>query len=63
MKFWDLHFKKDVEKLVRRGLTKMIKGMEDKLDKESLRKLDIFSLDKRRLGWGGMIAIFKYLKQ
>ena len=39
----------------------MIKGLKKLFLEERLRKLDLFSLEKRRL-WGDLIESFQYLK-
>jgi len=39
----------------------MIKGLKKLFLEERLRKLDLFSLEKRRL-WGDLIETFQYLK-
>ncbi len=63
VQFWSPHHAKDMAKLeaVQRRATKMIPSLRKKSYEERLARLDLFSLEKRRLR-GKLIECFKILK-
>jgi len=63
IQLWSPQHRKDVDLLewVQRKATKMIQGLEHLSDKDRLRELGLFNLEKRRLQ-GHLIAAFQYVK-
>ena len=61
--FWAPHYKNGFEalKLIQRWAIKLMKGLEHKHYEKQLRKLRLFSLEKRRLK-GDLITLYAYLK-
>ena len=61
--FWSPYYRKDIESLeaVQRRMTKMVEGMRNIPYKERLKRLNLHSLERRRVR-GDLIEVFKWVK-
>ena len=60
IQFWSLYYKENINKLerIQRKVPKLIPRLQNKLYEERLKKLNLFSLSKRRLR-GDLIEVFR----
>lgn len=63
VQFWSPYYRKDIESLeaVQRRMTKMIQGLRNLPYKERLSRLNLHSLERRRVR-GDMIEVYKWVK-
>ncbi|KAJ7417080.1 hypothetical protein WISP_66916 [Willisornis vidua] len=64
VQFWATQYEKDTEGLerIQGRATELVKGLEIKSNEEQLRKLVVFSTEKRKFR-GGLTSLYNYLKR